>query len=1544
MVICLMFSLFPLGAFADSGTSVTDAVYGDSSVTESVYGDISVTSSVYSDPSDFTYVMSDRDSGSIEITGYTGAGGNIVIPDSIDGYPVYAIRSSWDSSISDYVGAFQANQDIISVEIPEGVRVIDPNSFKDNHNLTMVKLPSSVGEISTGTFENDTNLKDVTLPSNLLVISDKAFRGCTSLSSISLPESLREIYDFAFEGAGLSSISFPSSLDYIGNGAFSFNRNLETVVIPENVQRVTNGAFSYSYGLRSITFEGTNTAIGGSANDLNTIPYQTTIVGHIGSTAEEYATKNNIPFRDISNPGFIQPDNGDQDPLSRFHRGEDVVLADLFEDPVLAEYFVHWMSEPMPTFPMETIVWSGTVNDTINKRDVEKRMELYYASFGVFSFGDPDYKGFTSLEGLQIFKDSILSNPNYSSNAAFYLNGNELTDVDALSFLSEVNLLDLSDNHLSNIDGLNGLAKVAHLDLSNNQLTDLDGLSNLTTIIEPESTFGSTAVLDFSHNQLNDISGLLNLSTLEYFDNMAINFGYNNLANRNISDLRSLFEVVNLNGRFYFDYNFLNLRNDSEGIQFYNGWLDASGLTSGDPEAKTPQYNYQFYRVDTLKVEHRETGTETVLDSEIYSTADNSLQIEDMTVYESKEINGYSLIGDPTQMIKNKDYVYTSELVPMLNLIDSSSGQSLGVEEPSDSTIYTVSDESILNYDDTDGKLYVVGDGNVTLNIAQNGVSQGSFPLTFDYHGSKDHPVVFYYQSTAPVNKHTLTMLNPLGQGSVFPTVGTHEYPAGETVSLSTNNSVPGYEFEKWVIDGEDVYYPNPFALWVDVVMDRDHIAQAVFKPTSPAQFTLTVNQVGEGLVSPLGVSNHQPAEPVTLTASPASGHRFVKWFVNGIESFAPVMTITINNNTTATAYFEPLIQYTLSVDHVGEGDVSPAEVSKFYKLQTVNLTANPADGYKFVKWLVNGEEILTANFTITMDRDIAAIAYFDLITPNAPNQFTLTVNQVGEGATTPGSSNGELKYDKDVEVTLNADPSEGYVFVKWIVDGQEYSDAEITIKMDKNKTATAYFEPVTLPPVTRGELKVEFRDSVTNEKIRDDEVLTDLELGEHSYLADAVIGVYELVGEALKKVVLTVAEPIQKITYFYREKVITPPADDDPVEPPVVQEPPTPPVVEEPADPPVVEVPAEPPVVEQPEEPISNEKPVVEDPIADEPVENEPVIVQEPVSDEGSSEDVQVSNDVSKVEKAPKLDQVRIVAIDVETDEVLTEEILRDLPLGKHVISAPAIEGYTPLEPSVQSVMIEQKDRQLVIEFKYREQKRYGVVFGVVTDANGNPMKGIQVELHSDPRVTYTNANGEYKFENVELGQHTVILKNPFTKEEIGKVEIVVYRDDQQIDSKTESLRDSKEIKTVIELNESESMKRVDFIIEPIKSEDSVPQIPQQPEPIKPKSKLPIIPIAVTPILIIAVIIYFRRKNVVIYDISDSHTYKGLILKKLRVKAMPETTIDLSGIEVSHIRVQFKNPAAFRNVDLFLQYGESKLPVSLPEDQAYINITISKD
>src|SRR5690606_28849397 len=155
-----------------------------------------------------------------------------------------------------------------------------------------------------------------------------------------------------------------------------------------------------------------------------------------------------------------------------------------------------------------------------------------------------------------------------------------------------------------------------------------------------------------------------------------------------------------------------------------------------------------------------------------------------------------------------------------------------------DLVTYKVEDESILSFDATSDELKVIGSGSTNIDVFEDGEYRGTYSVDINNLGGD--PVVFYYKSASPTD-YELT-IQVVGEGSSFPSVGTHQYPAGQTVSLSTINSVPGYAFEKWVIDGVDVYYPNPFAQMINIVMDRDRVAQAVFKPISPTQFTLNVN------------------------------------------------------------------------------------------------------------------------------------------------------------------------------------------------------------------------------------------------------------------------------------------------------------------------------------------------------------------------------------------------------------------------------------------------------------------------------------------------------------------------------------------------------------------------------------------------------------------------------------------------------------------------------------------------------------------------------
>jgi Flp pilus assembly protein TadG len=70
------------------------------------------------------------------------------------------------------------------------------------------------------------------------------------------------------------------------------------------------------------------------------------------------------------------------------------------------------------------------------------------------------------------------------------------------------------------------------------------------------------------------------------------------------------------------------------------------------------------------------------------------------------------------------------------------------------------------------------------------------------------------------------------------------------------------------------------------------------------------------------GTYNYQEGTIVDLYASPNSGNEFVKWIINGVEYLTQSVQVTMNANTTATAYFQVTVipQYTLSMSVVGNG------------------------------------------------------------------------------------------------------------------------------------------------------------------------------------------------------------------------------------------------------------------------------------------------------------------------------------------------------------------------------------------------------------------------------------------------------------------------------------------------------------------------------------------------------------------------------------------------------------------------------------------------
>jgi PKD repeat protein len=118
----------------------------------------------FSTPYPFTYTITE---GAITITGYKGLGGDVVVPDMINGLPVTRIGDE---------------------------------AFQGRASLTGVTLPASVTSIGSYAFQ-DTNLSSIIIPVNVTHIGDGAFEWCHNLISVAIPVNVSSLG----EGGGRSS-------------------------------------------------------------------------------------------------------------------------------------------------------------------------------------------------------------------------------------------------------------------------------------------------------------------------------------------------------------------------------------------------------------------------------------------------------------------------------------------------------------------------------------------------------------------------------------------------------------------------------------------------------------------------------------------------------------------------------------------------------------------------------------------------------------------------------------------------------------------------------------------------------------------------------------------------------------------------------------------------------------------------------------------------------------------------------------------------------------------------------------------------------------------------------------------------------------------------------------------------------------------------------------------------------------------------------------------------------------------------------------------
>jgi hypothetical protein len=135
------------------------------------YGQIKERAVAVTQPSEFECTTNGDH---LVITKYTGSGGEVVIPSTLNGKGV--------TSIGDR--AFTKCTDVTSVTIPDSVTNIGIKAFARCSKLNNVTLSKSVSHIDTGAFWACSGLTSVTIPDSVTRIGTWTFSSCTKLTKV----------------------------------------------------------------------------------------------------------------------------------------------------------------------------------------------------------------------------------------------------------------------------------------------------------------------------------------------------------------------------------------------------------------------------------------------------------------------------------------------------------------------------------------------------------------------------------------------------------------------------------------------------------------------------------------------------------------------------------------------------------------------------------------------------------------------------------------------------------------------------------------------------------------------------------------------------------------------------------------------------------------------------------------------------------------------------------------------------------------------------------------------------------------------------------------------------------------------------------------------------------------------------------------------------------------------------------------------------------------------------------------------------------------
>ena len=237
---------------------------------------------------------------------------NISVEDNIS----YLKKINYNGTVTQWNSVVYSNKDHHIIKCTDGIIgngntvTIDNLKYKINNDYTAqivgrtdtlgnLIIPEpvwyegytfTVTSIVNNAFSGCSSLTSVTIPNSVESIGDNAFSGCSKLKKIEIPDSVTYIGSKAFDGTAFYNTvkNWEDGVLYCGNHLISAKSDVTKITVKASTVSIAAGALDNCKSLKKINVLNPKCVIN------CTIPKTAVIGGAEGSTAEDFAQKNNM--------------------------------------------------------------------------------------------------------------------------------------------------------------------------------------------------------------------------------------------------------------------------------------------------------------------------------------------------------------------------------------------------------------------------------------------------------------------------------------------------------------------------------------------------------------------------------------------------------------------------------------------------------------------------------------------------------------------------------------------------------------------------------------------------------------------------------------------------------------------------------------------------------------------------------------------------------------------------------------------------------------------------------------------------------------------------------------------------------------------------------------------------------------------------------------------------------------------------------------------------------------------------------------------------